>query len=173
MRPQSTERYKQRTLGKCCVLQEAACNDSGCLVSPGKTVVTSATGHSLCCPLRGPLPKATPRYVLLWGGWEPGLSLSDGISHNCACRDTVVKTEVPPPAPQRKTFPVAHGGGGRPCSATPLLHPTPLIGQGLGVSLPRVVLNPMDIGSWRPSGAPGPSCDSCVRFTCLWSLRRD
>lgn len=42
----------------------------------GKTVVTSVSGHSLCCPLRGPLPKAAPRCVLLWGGWEPGLSLS-------------------------------------------------------------------------------------------------
>lgn len=75
----------------------------------GKTVVTSVTGHSLCCPLRGPLPKATPRCVLLWGGWEPGLSLSDGKSHNCAWRDTVVMTEVPSPNPTEKDVPpVAH-----------------------------------------------------------------
>ena len=99
---------------------------TGCLVSPGQDHGHSCLWSLLLLPTQGPLPKATPRCVPLWGGWEPGLSLSDGKSHNCAWRDTVVMTEIPPlPPTQRDPPPVAHLREGALLSHTSTLPHSP------------------------------------------------
>lgn len=129
LRPQSTKRCKERTLGRCCALREAACNDSGCLVSSGQD--RDQSRHSLCCPLRGPLPKATPRCVLLWGGWRPGLSLWWRKAQPCL--EGHCSHDKGPPSPQRETFPLQPMWGRGSCSVTPLPPPQlPWEGRGWG-----------------------------------------
>lgn len=124
LRPQSTERYKERTLGKCCVLQEAACNDSGCLVSLGKTCRSVRHRPLPLLPTQGAHSQshATVCPPLGWVGARP-LSLMGKVTTVLAGH--CGQDRSPAPAPQRKTFPVAHlreGGG----SAQPHLYSTPL-----------------------------------------------